>query len=141
MIKNYRNNNNSNRRRTFRSPDRNFRQNGSNGFNGNSENGSNGRFFRNGPSRGNLNATKLLEKYNNLATEALNNGDKVLSETYYQHADHYLRITTEQNLSREKQKTEAISDNKNNSSLEPTKSSPEATNPSPETSKSNTSDK
>ena len=42
MIKNYRNNN---RRRTFRSNDRNFRQNGSNGFNGNADNNSNGRFF------------------------------------------------------------------------------------------------
>ena len=49
MIKNYRNNN---RRRTFRSNDRNFRQNGSNGFNGNADNNSNGRFFRNGPNRG-----------------------------------------------------------------------------------------
>ena len=111
MIKNYRNNN-TNRRRTFRSPDRNFRQNGSNGFNGNSENGSNGRFFRNGPSRGNLNATKLLEKYNNLATEALNNGDKVLSETYYQHADHFTRIQNEQESNRIARMNSSSTENK-----------------------------
>ena len=115
MIKNYRNNN---RRRTFRSNDRNFRQNGSNGFNGNADNNSNGRFFRNGPNRGNLNATKLIEKYNNLAREALNNGDKILSETYYQHADHFLRISVEQNLSREKQKIEVASNNNENTSTQ-----------------------
>ena len=120
MIKNYRNNN---RRRPFRSNDRNFRQNGSNGFSGNAENNSNGRFFRNGPSRGNLNATKLIEKYNNLAREALNNGDKILSETYYQHADHFLRISVEQNLSREKQKTEVISNNNENTSTQEVTSS------------------
>ena len=44
---------------------------------------------------------KLISKYNELAREALSNGDKILSENYYQYADHFLRISTEQ---KEKQK-------------------------------------
>ena len=44
------------------------------------------------PSRNNHNAPKLVEKYNDLAREALSNGDKILSENYFQHADHFTRI-------------------------------------------------
>ena len=44
---------------------------------------------------------KLITKYNELAREALSNGDKILSENYYQYADHFLRISIEQ---KEKQK-------------------------------------
>ncbi len=40
----------------------------------------------------NGNATKLFEKYNKLASEALSAGDKVLAEYYFQHADHFLRL-------------------------------------------------
>ena len=40
--------------------------------------------------------TELIEKYNNLAREALSNGDKILSENYFQHADHFTRILNEQ---------------------------------------------
>ena len=50
-------------------------------------NGSN--FIRKNASRNNHNASKLVEKYSNLAIEALSNGDKILSENYYQHAEHY----------------------------------------------------
>ena len=39
-----------------------------------------------------LSAEKLFEKYNNLAKEALSSGDKTLSENYFQHADHFMRI-------------------------------------------------
>ena len=42
--------------------------------------------------RGNQSAEKLLEKYNVLAKEALSSGDKILSENYLQHADHFSRI-------------------------------------------------
>ena len=38
---------------------------------------------------------KLIEKYNNLAREALSSGDKILSENYFQHADHFTRIQVE----------------------------------------------
>ena len=45
----------------------------------------------------NINASKLIEKYTELAKEALSNGDKILSENYYQHADHFTRIQEKQN--------------------------------------------
>ena len=45
----------------------------------------------------NVNASKLIEKYTELAKEALSNGDKILSENYYQHADHFTRIFEKQN--------------------------------------------
>ena len=63
---------------------------------GNRENG-----FRRKNNRNNGNVEKLILKYNELAREALSNGDKILSENYYQYADHFLRISTEQ---KEKQK-------------------------------------
>ena len=58
---------------------------------GNRENG-----FRRKNNRNNGNVEKLISKYNELAREALSNGDKILSENYYQYADHFLRISTEQ---------------------------------------------
>ena len=55
------------------------------------------------PGRNNHNASKLIEKYNDLAREALSNGDKILSENYLQHADHFMRILNErESLKREK---------------------------------------
>jgi len=57
------------------------------------QNGSN--FMRKSPGRNNHNAPKLIEKYSNLAREALSNGDKILSENYYQHAEHFIRILGE----------------------------------------------
>ena len=52
---------------------------------GNRENG-----FRRKNNRNNGNVEKLISKYNELAREALSNGDKILSENYYQYADHFL---------------------------------------------------
>ena len=43
----------------------------------------------------NQNASRLVEKYNSLAREALSTGDKILSESYFQFSDHYLRILNE----------------------------------------------
>ena len=37
-------------------------------------------------------AEKLFEKYNAMAKEALSSGDKTLSENYFQHADHFMRV-------------------------------------------------
>ena len=45
----------------------------------------------------NFNPLKLIEKYTELAKEALSNGDKILSENYFQHADHFIRICDKQN--------------------------------------------
>jgi len=42
--------------------------------------------------RFNGNASKLFEKYNKLASEALASGDKILAENYFQHADHFARM-------------------------------------------------
>ena len=54
------------------------------------QNGSN--FIRKNTARNNHNAPKLIEKYSNLAREALSNGDKILSENYFQHAEHFIRV-------------------------------------------------
>ena len=45
-----------------------------------------------------LSAEKLFEKYNTLAKEALSSGDKTLSENYFQHADHFMRIIDNKNI-------------------------------------------
>ena len=98
---NYRNNNN--RRNKFRTSNRNFRTNGSNipspGLKNN--------FQRMHSSGNNNNAPKLIEKYSNLAREALSSGDKILSENYSQHADHFLRILQEQRMSKIESKKES----------------------------------
>ena len=47
--------------------------------------------------RSNQNVEKLFEKYNLLAKEALSAGDKTLSENYFQHADHFMRVIEEKN--------------------------------------------
>ena len=98
----FRNNNNNNRRNSFRRNTRNFKSNGdSSKFSSNFSNNDN--FKRKAPGRNNHNAPKLIEKYNDLAREALSNGDKILSENYLQHADHFTRILNErENFRREK---------------------------------------
>ena len=46
-------------------------------------------------------AEKLLEKYNILAKEALSSGDKILSENYFQHADHFMRIVEDKSKNKD----------------------------------------
>ena len=87
--------NNNNRRGNFRRNDRNFKSNGDRPKYG-SNFSNNENFQRRSPGRNNHNASKLIEKYNNLAREALSSGDKILSENYFQHADHFTRILNEQ---------------------------------------------
>ena len=95
-------NNNNNRRGSFRRNTRSFKSNGDRAkFSSNFANNEN--FQRKMPGRNNHNAPKLIEKYNNLAREALSGGDKILSENYFQHADHFTRILNDQeNLKRAK---------------------------------------
>src|SRR6056300_509896 len=62
----------------------------------NNNNARKNNFKRKVPGRNNHNAPKLIEKYNDLAREASSNGDKILSENYLQHADHFTRILNEQ---------------------------------------------
>jgi hypothetical protein len=90
----FRNNNNV-RRNNFRRNDRNFKSNGDRPKFGSSF-PNNENFKRKAPGRNNHNAPKLIEKYNDLAREASSNGDKILSENYLQHADHFTRILNEQ---------------------------------------------
>tara|TARA_Y100001970_G_scaffold222384_1_gene273493 strand:- start:1571 stop:1984 length:414 start_codon:yes stop_codon:yes gene_type:complete len=108
---------NNNRRNNFRRNDRNYKSNGDRTkFGSNFSNNEN--FQRKIPGRNNHNASKLIEKYNNLAREALSSGDKILSENYFQHADHFTRILTEQaNLKKERffDNSNTSIDNQNNS--------------------------
>ena len=102
--------NNNTRRNNFRRNDRNFKSNGDRGkFVSNFSN--NESFQRKLPGRNNHNAPKLIEKYNNLAREALSSGDKILSENYFQHADHFMRILNEKEI----QKKNIISSNNDKS--------------------------
>ena len=101
---------NNNRRGRFRSNDRSFKRTGDvpkykSDFN------VNGDFKRNSLSRNNHNASKLVEKYNNLAREALVNEDKILSESYFQYADHFTRVLNEKEKN---QSTKAINDSATN---------------------------
>ena len=90
----FRSNNSNNRRPPFRSNNNRrppFRSN-----NEGSKFSNNDNFQRKVPGRNNHNAVKLIEKYNDLAREALANEDKILSENYFQHADHFTRVQNEQ---------------------------------------------
>jgi len=87
---------NNNRRSRFKSNgDRNFRRNG-NGHKNNGDFNNVSSFKRRHPGKNNQNAAKLVEKYNDLAREALSNGDKILSENYLQHSEHFSRILLSQ---------------------------------------------
>ncbi len=105
-------NSNNNRRNNFRRNDRNFKSNGDRPKYG-SNFSNNENFQRKIPGRNNHNASKLIEKYNNLAREALSSGDKILSENYFQHADHFTRILNEQESFKRSRFTSNSSENKN----------------------------
>ena len=91
--------NNNVRRNNFRRNDRSFKSNTDRPKYG-SNFSKNDNFQRKSPGRNNHNASKLIEKYSNLAREALSNGDKILSENYFQHADHFTRILNDQDAQR-----------------------------------------
>ena len=99
--------NNNVRRNSFRRNDRVFKSNNDrNKYSNHFSNNEN--FQRKIPGRNNHNAPKLIEKYNNLAREALSSGDKILSENYFQHADHFMRILNEKEIQKK-----SIYNNKN----------------------------
>tara|TARA_Y100000996_G_scaffold394996_1_gene359815 strand:+ start:94 stop:561 length:468 start_codon:yes stop_codon:yes gene_type:complete len=105
----FRNNNNNNRRNNFRRIDRGYKSSGERQkYSSNFSNNEN--FKRKSPGRNNHNAAKLIEKYNDLAREASSHGDKILSENYLQHADHFTRILNE----RENFRKEKILENEGN---------------------------
>tara|TARA_A100001037_G_scaffold284558_1_gene291065 strand:+ start:191 stop:634 length:444 start_codon:yes stop_codon:yes gene_type:complete len=113
----FRNNNNNNRRTGFRRNSRNFKTNGDAPKYG-SNFSNNDSFKRKAPGRNNHNAPKLIEKYNDLAREALSNGDKILSENYLQHADHFTRILNQRESFKKEKLSEKRSENVNNASDE-----------------------
>ena len=97
---------NNNRRNNYKRNDRNFKNNGSdrNKFNSSFSNNEN-----------------FIEKYNNLAREASSSGDKILSESYFQHADHFTRILKEQeNLKKNRFQKDTTNNNfiKENSNID-----------------------
>ena len=104
---------NNHKRGRYRNNDRNFKRNGENPkFNSNFS--SDLIFQRKSPGKNNHNAPKLIEKYNDLAREALSKGDKILSENYFQHADHFARVLSE----KENAKLSRAIDNQNHNKVE-----------------------
>ena len=105
--------NNNNRRNSFRRNERNFKVNGDrNKYNNSFSN--NDTFHRKISGRNNQNASKLIDKYNNLAREALSNGDKILSENYFQHADHFTRVLSEREIQKKTFESKLSKENENN---------------------------
>ena len=106
---------NNHKRNRFRSNgDRNFKKRNGESHTFRSDYSSNVNFQRKFAGRNNHNASKLVEKYNDLAREALSKGDKILSENYFQHADHFARILSEKEnnkTSKDKESKETISEN------------------------------
>ena len=88
-MKNFKNNYRRNRYRTNGGKSIYRKENGHNAI---SDFSNNSNFRKNNQWKNNQNASKLIEKYSSLAREALSNGDKILSENYFQHADHFVRI-------------------------------------------------
>ena len=83
----------NNRKNRFKSNgERNFRKRSINVHKNQNDFNTSSDFKHKNPGRNNQNAAKLVDKYNNLAREALSAGDKILSENYLQHADHFARI-------------------------------------------------
>ena len=104
------------RRNRFRSNGRNFGRNGSNHQIRTLSGSLSSNHTRPGFYRGSQNASKLLEKYTSLAKEALSSGDKILSENYLQHADHFGRVISDRNSNQSLSKTPTISNQDNDSS-------------------------
>ena len=116
-MKNFKNNFRRNRYRN--NGDRSFYKNGSD-QKLNSDFSNNSNFRRRDPGRNNQNASKLVEKYTSLAREALSNGDKILSENYFQYAEHFIRILGDQEkMKNDNQKKAAETDKEVNEENNP----------------------
>ena len=94
-MKNFKNNYRRNRYRTNGSRSIHQKENGHNAI---SDFSHNSNFRKRNQWNNNQNASKLIEKYTNLAREAISNGDKILSENYFQHADHFARVLGDQQV-------------------------------------------
>ena len=107
-MNNYRNN----RKNRFKSNlDRGYRKRSLSGLKNQNDFNTSSEFRHRSPGKNNQNAAKLVDKYNNLAREALSSGDKILSENYLQHADHFSRILSMQEVSKSQDKNNIIEQN------------------------------
>ena len=120
-MRNFRNNFRRNRYKNHL--DRNNHRNENGKTTNDFQNGSN--FVRKNAGRNNHNASNLVEKYSNLAREALLNGDKILSENYFQHAEHFIRVLEEKdalnnknNISNDINKEKIEKDQKNTNNID-----------------------
>ena len=112
--------NNNNRRNNFRRNDRGYKSGSDRSkYSSNFTNSEN--FQRKVPGRNNHNAPKLIEKYNDLAREALSVGDKIMSENYFQHADHFTRIMNEKENYKKNKSEENLISNNGSDSINPKK--------------------
>jgi len=112
-MKNFRNNHKRNR----------FRNNGSgyskniNGHRNNNSFSDTLEFQRKPAGKNSHSIQKLIEKYRDLGKEAISKGDKILSENYFQHADHFLRVINERELENKEKNSQTeknTADNKQN---------------------------
>ena len=88
---------------------------------------------RSGPIKGPHHIQKLIEKYTNLAKEALSTGDRILSENYFQHADHFSRMNLTNTAVNDKDKSMNVDTNveikkEENVEIKKEESSPDNTN-------------
>ena len=113
-MKNYKNN----RKNRYRSNGSNYsRSNNGHKFEQNFSN--NQEFQRKYVGKNSHSIQKLIEKYKDLGKEAISKGDKILSENYFQHADHFIRIINERNI---ENKEKNINSQEHTISTEPTDS-------------------
>ena len=99
---------NSRKNRFKSNGERNFRKRPINGHKNHNDFNPNSDFKHRNPGRNNQNAAKLIDKYNNLAREALSSGDKILSENYLQHADHFSRVLNIQEINKNSNETNNV---------------------------------
>ena len=86
------------------------RNNGGQNTNGHFQSNGNGNINRNNGSMTNpFNVEKTVQKYQQLAKDALTSGDPVLQENYLQHAEHFNRRLKELNAKPEEKKAENTS--------------------------------
>ena len=115
-MNNYRSNNRKNRFK--HNGERNFKRRSLNGHKNQNDFSPSSDFRHRNPGRNNQNAAKLVDKYNNLAREALSSGDKILSENYLQHADHFSRILSLQEINKSSNNENNVIEQNFNSSVD-----------------------
>ena len=73
-------------------------------------NSGNNSFSRNGSMTNPFNIEKAIQKYKQLAKDALSSGDPILSENYLQHADHFSRKLSDLNYKSKEEMSPKVSE-------------------------------